>query len=205
MASKKFGFEPVYRFERALYVNLTNRCTNRCSFCVRDEHSALGGAETLWLEREPETAEVLDAWKAFGPEGYDETVFCGYGEPTARLETLLESARAMKAALPGHRIRLNTNGQAVGLAGKPVAPLLEGLFDSVSISLNAASAQEYVYLCAPENGEAAYGVLLQFAKDCKAVIPEVALTIVAGTTDENRCRGIADSLGLPLRIRGRIG
>lgn len=204
MVSKKIGFEPVYRCNQSLYVNLTNRCTNRCSFCVRDERSAVGGAECLWLEREPDSAEVLAAWKAFGPEAFEETVFCGYGEPTTCLDTLLETARAMKAALPNHRIRLNTNGQADFLAGKPVAPLLEGLIDSVSVSLNAASAKEYVYLCAPTNGEAAYDNMLIFAHACKNYVPEVILSIVRGTTNEQNCRKVADELGLPLRERERI-
>lgn len=198
------AFEPVYRVGQALYINLTNRCHNACTFCVRDERESVGAAESLWLDREPTPDETLSAWEAFGPERYTETVFCGYGEPTERLDALLTVARGIRARLPGHRVRLNTNGQGSLLAGRDVTPELSGLIDSVSVSLNASGAEEYAEVCRPAQGRAAYEAMLAFASAAKAHIPEVTLSVVAGTTDEAAARQIADRLGLPLRVRGMI-
>lgn len=199
------AFEPVYRVSDALYINLTNRCGNACEFCVREGQDGVGDAKSLWLEREPAAAEVLDAWRGFGPEGYTETVFCGYGEPAERLAELLEVARAIKGQIPGHRVRLNTNGQGSLLAGRDITPELAGVIDCVSVSLNASNAEEYVRLCRPRHGEDAYAAMLAFAQAAQSQGLEVILSIVDGTTNEDAARAVAQSMGMPLRVRGVWG
>ena len=43
----------TYKVGRGVYINLTNRCTNRCDFCIRQNGDGVYGSDTLWLEREP--------------------------------------------------------------------------------------------------------------------------------------------------------
>ena len=134
-----------------------------------------------------------------------ELVFCGYGEPTERLDTLLEVAARFKRVHPILPIRVNTNGLADLIAGKPTAHLFKGLVDAVSISLNAPTAEEYVALCRPKFGAAAYPALLKFAEEVKGFVKDVVLTVV-GTEDltpekEAACRQVAAEHGIPLRVR----
>ncbi|MCL2030258.1 MAG: TatD family nuclease-associated radical SAM protein [Oscillospiraceae bacterium] len=199
------AFEPVYRVGDALYINLTNRCRNACDFCIRNKQDGVGGAENLWLDHEPAAAEILTAWEAFGPERYAETVFCGYGEPTERLPELLEVARGIRSRRPGVRVRLNTNGHGSLTAGRDITPELAGLVDCVSVSLNAVSAEEYIKLCHPEQGAAAYDAMLAFAGAAAARGLEVVLSVLADTTDEPAARKIAETLGATLRIRSAWG
>ena len=84
-----------YALDDSLYINLTNRCTNQCTFCVRDKDCGIGDVN-LWLEREPTAEEVIEDIKKFNPKNYKEVVFCGYGEPTLRLDVILEAARFIK-------------------------------------------------------------------------------------------------------------
>ena len=51
----------VYRYGSRYYINMTNRCPCRCTFCVRDSGPSLGSAENLWLDKEPTVKEVEDA------------------------------------------------------------------------------------------------------------------------------------------------
>ena len=121
----KKGNAYTYPVGRVLYINLTNRCTNRCDFCIRNNGDGVYGSDPLWLAHEPSAAEVLASVAAQDGARYDEFVFCGYGEPTVRLETLVEVGRALKAQY-GKPIRLNTNGQANLIHKRNVAPLLTG-------------------------------------------------------------------------------
>ena len=139
----------------------------------------------------------------------NELVFCGYGEPTERLDTLLEVAARFRREHPDVLVRVNTNGLADLIAGKPTAHRFEGLVDTVSISLNAPTAEEYVALCRPKFGAAAYPALLKFAEEVKDFVKDVVLTVV-GTKDlspekEAACRRIAAAHGIPLRVRTFTG
>ena len=140
---------------------------------------------------------------------YREIVFCGYGEPTYRLDDILWLVDQLKARfgdkLPP--VRINTNGHANLILGRDVCPELKGRIDTVSISLNAITAQEYVALCHPVQGEAAYQAMLDFARESKQYVPHVILTIVDKdkTPEEiQTCKDIARDLGVKLRIRSFI-
>ena len=119
----------AYTYGNGLYVNLTNRCTNSCDFCVRQQGAGIYGSDSLWLEREPTRKEALDAILAMHPEHFDELVFCGYGEPTCRLDDLLWIAKEIKKrfTLP---IRVNTNGHASLIYGKDTGPMFRGAVDT---------------------------------------------------------------------------
>lgn len=193
-----------YVLGNTLYINLTNRCTNRCSFCVRDKDCGIGDVN-LWLEREPTAEEMIADIKKFNPKNYDEAVFCGYGEPTMRLDELLACAKFIKEQY-GSKIRINTNGQANLVYGENVAPRFDGLIDVVSISLNAKNAEEYDELCKSIFGKESFQALIDFARECKKYVPEVVMSVVdvLPAEDIEACRKIAESVGARLRVRELI-
>ena len=195
----------TYEYEGALYVNLTNRCPCACTFCLRRNGPGVYGSDPLWLAREPTVAEVeasLDGWDL---ASFDEVVFCGYGEPTERLGDLLAVAAYLKAKLPTLRIRVNTNGLSDLINGRETAPEFAGKVDCLSVSLNTDDPAEYLAVCRPKFGAAAYPAMLKFAAAAKGSVPDVVMTVVGEpvTSPEKqaRCRAICDRLGVRLRVR----
>ena len=201
----------TYEYEGALYVNLTNKCNCSCEFCLR--HGKAQGSiyteDSLWLEREPTKEEALDSFLSRDVCAYREIVFCGYGEPTYRLDVILWLVDALKEKF-GNKlppVRINTNGHANLILGRDVCPELKGRIDTLSISLNAIDAPAYVALCHPTQGEAAYQAMLDFAREAKDYVPNVVLTIVDKdkTKEEiDTCYKIAEDLGVKLRVRSFI-
>jgi len=193
----------TYVVKKGLYINMTNRCSNACEFCIRQNGEGVYGSDSLWLEREPTVDEVVDAISKYDLSAFEELVFCGYGEPTERVDDMLKVASAVKAIAP-LSIRLNTNGHANLIAGRDVTPDFKGLIDIVSISLNFANAKDYNRVCHPEFGVAAYDGLIEFARLCKPNVKEVILSVVDTTLpdeDVEKCKQIADGIGVTLRIR----
>ncbi len=188
-----------------LYINLTNRCTNRCSFCVRDTDCGISDDVDLWIDREPTAEEVIADIKKFDPSKYREVVFCGYGEPMIRIDELLAAAKFIKENynIP---IRINTNGHANRIHGRDVTPELKGLIDTVSISLNAKDREQYRKLCHCDFGAEGYDEMIEFTKKCKKVIPHVILSVVdvIPKADIEECRKTAESLGVVFRVREMI-
>ena len=196
----------VYRVERGLSINLTNRCTNLCEFCIRKNGDGAYGTDSLWLLREPTVDEVIEAVNGANFE-YDEIVFCGYGEPTVRLCDMLEIAKRIKKADPKMKIRVNTNGHSSLIFGYDTAPKFSGLVDCVSISLNAPTAEKYTKLCNPKFGEAGFFAMLEFAKNVKKYVQNTAFSVVKDfLSDEelSECRRIAEECGVALRVRDYI-
>ena len=204
-ARLKKGMTITYPLKRGLYVNLTNRCPCACVFCLRQNGDGVGGSGSLWLEHEPSADEVRAAIDARDLSQFDEVVFCGYGEPTERLDVLLETARHIREVAPSRRIRVNTNGLSDLINGRETAPSFAGLVDVVSISLNTPDPDEYVRMCRPKFGRRSYDAMLAFARDCRRHVPDVVLSVVGSpvTTPEQQaaCRAIADSVGVRLRVR----
>lgn len=195
----------TYPVGNSLYLNITNRCTNACDFCVRTQSDGFY-ADNLWLEREPTVAEICTDLDARELDNYDELVFCGYGEPTVRFDDMLAVCDHIRAVTKTP-IRLNTNGQADLIYGRDTTPELNGRFDTISISLNAANAKDYQRVCHSVYGEAAYDAMLTFAANAKKYVPRVVLSVVRGTipdSDLDRCREIAKTHGVELRIREYI-
>ena len=193
----------AYALGNALYLNITNECPCNCSFCIRNNAEGINPGESLWLEREPTLDEIIASINEADLTKYQEIVFCGYGEPTCRLDVLLKCAKSIKRLHP-MSIRLNTNGLCDLINGKKTVPLLAECIDCISISLNAPDAKSYQALCEPIFGEHAYGAMIQFAKDCKAHISDTALSVVGHALDHNAleaCRSLCNSLDIPLRVR----
>lgn len=195
----------TYVYGDSLYLNITNRCSNACSFCIRTQADGFY-ADDLWLKREPTVDEIMEAVRAAKPGKYASVVFCGYGEPTERLDDMLNVSRQIKKEF-GIPIRLNTNGQSDLINDRRTAPDFAGAIDRISISLNAPTAREYADICRPAANERAFDAILEFASDVKKFVPDVAFSVVRGTipdTDIEKCRVIAERYRIPLRIRDYI-
>lgn len=189
----------AYTLGDSLYLNITNRCSNACSFCIRNTADGVGG-HYLWLSSEPSAEEIIQA--IGDPSGYKEVVFCGFGEPLMRVDAVRDVAAYIKSRWPNMPIRVNTNGHANLIHGRNVVPELKGLIDVMSISLNAESAGKYVAMCRPRFGAEAYQAVLDFARECKGVIPKVVLSVVdVPEVDVESCRRIAEELGVEFRVR----
>ena len=192
----------TYKVGNSLYLNITNRCSNNCTFCLRNNADGVGDGLNLWLEKEPTIDEVLEDIQKREISKYKEFVFCGYGEPMMRTDELIEICKELKDKyqLP---IRINTNGQANLINEKDITPQLEGWVDAISISMNARDKQEYQALCQSDFGETAYEGMLDFAAKCKKYIPKVVFSVVdlIPKEDIQACRRIADGLGVDFRVR----
>jgi TatD family-associated radical SAM protein len=191
----------VYKLGNSVYINLTNACTNACTFCIRIAHPGVGG-HNLWISKEPEARDVIALLEA--EPDIEKAVFCGFGEPTMRLEVLLEVAKYLKSR--GATVRLDTNGQGGAYNGRDITPELKGVVDTVSISLNAPDARGYQELCRSEFGEAAYAHILDFARGCLKQGIETVFTVVdiIGEDKIEQSRKIAQSVGAKFRIRQYI-
>lgn len=193
----------TYPVKTGLYINMTNRCPCACTFCLRQNSDGVYGSDPLWLEREPTVKEICDSLDGWDLSQYSEVVFCGYGEPTERLDDLLQVAAYIKSksAIP---IRINTNGLADLIAGERTAPKLQGLIDTVSVSLNATDREEYLRVVRPTFGIDSYDAMLRFTGDCVEYVPQVVMTVVDVVTspeEQERCRQICEALGATLRVR----
>ncbi len=187
----------AYTIRNSLYLNITNRCTNACTFCAKFKDFTVKGHQ-LCLQSEPDLDEVLAA--IGDPSRFDEVVFCGYGEPLIRLELVKAVAKRLKEN--DIRIRINTDGQANLVHGRNILPELAGLIDSVSISLNAADATTYQQICCSEFGEAGYAAVKTFLIEAKKHIPVVTATAVAlPDIDMDACKRVANELGVEFRAR----
>jgi TatD DNase family protein len=191
------SFRIAYLIRNSLYLNITNRCSNRCSFCAKFNDFTVKG-HNLLLDAEPSFEEVM---AAIGEtSGVDEVVFCGYGEPLIRLDLVKQVAAELKRR--GVRIRINTDGQANLVHGRNILPELAGLVDSISVSLNAPDAATYLRLCNTPYGEAGFTAVCDFIREAVRHIPEVtASAVTVPGVDLETCRRLAESLGARFRIR----
>ncbi|BDG06241.1 TatD family nuclease-associated radical SAM protein [Anaeromyxobacter oryzae] len=197
--------EPVlaYPLGDALYLNITSACTLACVFCpkIRDGSFVLG-AYDLRLERNPDVDAVWAAATSAGLDGRSEVVFTGFGEPTRRLDVLLELTRRLKAA-GVRRVRVDTDGLASLREGRDVPPLLAAAgVDAVSVSLNAADAETYARVCPSRFGASAYEAVKSFIRSAVRCLPDVAASAVAlPGVSEADCRSVVEGLGARFRWR----
>ena len=193
----------TYPVNKGLYINMSNRCPCNCTFCLRHNAEGVYGSDSLWLDREPTVQELCDSVDTWDLTQFDEVVFCGYGEPTERLEDLLLVAKYIKAK-GDIKIRINTNGLADLIWQKQTAPSLKGLIDTVSISLNTPNQEDYLKVVRPKFGAGSYDAMLSFTKDCVEYVPKVVMTVVDVVTtkeEQELSRKICESVGATFRIR----
>lgn len=193
----------LYELGENLYINLTNRCSCRCVFCLRNNADHVQDTDNLWLEHEPSVEEVLAEAENFRLEQYQEVVFCGYGEPTERLDDLLVIAKILKQRHPWLITRINTNGLSDLRFQEDTAKRMAGIIDKVSISLNASNPEHYLELTRNIFGIHSYDSLLLFAQHCREYGIDVRFSIVDLLPEQEiaECKQISDNLSIPLLIR----
>ena len=193
----------TYEGRNSIYVNITNRCPCACVFCLRHNKNHVFNSDSLWLDREPTIKEICDSIDSWDLEKYDEVVFCGYGEPTERLNDLLEVSAYIKSK-GNTKTRINTNGLSDLINGEKTAHKLRGLIDTVSISFNATNKEDYFKIVRPKFGIDSYDAMLSFAKDCTEYVGEVVMTVVDVVTskeEQELSRKICESIGATFRVR----
>ncbi len=191
----------TYVLDNKLYLNITNKCCCDCTFCIRKNGDGAYGSEPLWLDHQPSEQEVVDAIKKHNLDEYKEIIFCGYGEPTCELDILINSAKYIKSVTKTP-IRINTNGLSDLINKKPTASLFENLFDTISISLNAPTEQEYIAVTRPAFKNA-FEAMKSFAVEVSRYVPKTVLSVVDVIGEEKikQSQKVADELGITLRVR----
>ncbi len=201
----------IYRFGEGVYINLTNRCPNLCVFCIKTKWNMnFHGNNLNLVGHEPNSGEVVLALeKELSKAPFKEVVFCGYGEPTMRLDVLLFVAQTLKgwraqAKYPPFAIRLNTNGLGNLINHKDIVPDLAAVVDAVNISLNAQDASTWKKLVRPaqefENG---YEDVVEFIRQCvRQGIKRVVVSCVDKTgADPQAVEKIAHACGAQFYLR----
>ncbi len=194
----------AYPIRNSLYLNITNRCNNVCTFCAKLTSYTVQG-HYLKLKKEPTFFDVI---KAVGdePTRYDEIVFCGFGEPLIRLDLVKKVGMYFKRM--GCKIRIDTDGLANLVHRKNVLPELM-FVDVISVSLNAPDSETYQKLIKTPFGDKAYPAILWFLREAKRYIPRVVATVVAlPGLDIEACRRVAiEDCGVGFRVReyNRVG
>ncbi len=202
-ATRLFGLDepkPTYAYvlDGNCYLNITNRCTNECTFCYGRYTKRIGPYD-LTLKSEPTPEEVVV--QVGDAADYEEIVFCGFGEPLLRPKVVVRASELLRAR-GAKRIRIDTNGLAEAYLGEEILPMLKGLVDAISVSLNAHDASTYARICPSRLGESAFDEVVAFIKRCKRFIPEVWATAVdVGGVDLEACRRLATELGARFRVR----
>lgn len=191
----------AYEYKNQIYVNLTNKCSANCVFCVRTKKASLGGASSLLLDKKPTIEEFQKAISEYDFSKYGGLIFCGYGEPTCEVDKLVAIATWFKEQY-GLPIRVNTNGLGNVYNKRDILKELAAVVDAYSISLNAPNAKRYEELVRPSCPNA-FDEVLRFAEEAVGQKKEVALSVLSLLSQEEleQAREIANKLNVPLKVR----
>ena len=196
----------VYWLDDKLYLNITNKCSNKCIFCFRNFKRGVGDF-TLKLSEEPSFEQIaLELDEAMKRKRWKEVVFCGFGEPTERLDLLLMLARCIKWRYDEPvAIRVNTNGHGYALnAGRDVVGELKAAgIDKVSVSLNAGDEETYSEVCKPALA-GAYDAVLDFIEKAKAKLDVEVTAVTTPEVDLRKVEELAKQMGVKFRLRQHI-
>ena len=192
----------TYVLDNKLYLNITNKCPCACQFCIRRNGDGAYGSDSLWLGHQPPAEEVIEALKKDNLDSFDEIIFCGFGEPTCELGILIKSAKFIRS-VTRTPIRINTNGLSDLINEFSTCKLMTGLFDTVSVSLNASDREEYNKVTQPKWTDKAFDTMINFAVEAKEIFPRVILSVVDVISEEEieKCRELCKNLGIELRGR----
>lgn len=192
-----------YEVGKNLYLNFTNKCPCACTFCIRNNSDGAYGSDPLWLEHEPTLDEIFDDLNKRDLSSYEEIVFCGYGEPTERLDVLISVADELKSRPHCPTLRLNTNGLGDLINGRSIAADLCRVIDIISVSLNAGTKDEYMKVTRPRF-ENAFEAMQEFTSDCvKENSAKIVMSVVDVIPREeiDAARKLSEKLGAKLRVR----
>ncbi|MBP2029694.1 TatD family-associated radical SAM protein [Methanohalophilus levihalophilus] len=190
-----------YEAHGNLYLNITNRCSADCTFCVRNFQTGVYGYD-LRLSRDPSLEEIIAELEKHDISEYGEIVFTGFGEPTLRFEVLLKITGWLKSKEA--YIRLDTNGHAqlINPENDVIENLKDAGLDAVSVSLNAESKEKYDRICKPAYPDA-YQAMLDFTKNARNAGIDTRMTVVRiPEIDIDKCREIATSIRADFHVRG---
>jgi TatD DNase family protein len=188
----------VYVFGENLYLNITNRCTMACPYCIKNKWDNNFNGNNLKLEKEPSAKEVIES--ICDPKKYKEIIFCGYGDALIRIEEVKEIAKWIKEN--GGTVRINTAGLANAYHDKNILPELKGLVDIISISLNGANSEEHNRINNPMLKDKSFDEIIKFVTEAKKYISEVVVTVVEFPGfDTSKVKEIADKLDVRFRSR----
>ena len=192
----------TYQIGSKLYMNITNKCPCSCTFCIRNNGDGAYGSDSLWLEHDPSIEEIKSTVEKCSLADYSEIIFCGYGEPTCRLNELIETAKYMKEKENCPPLRLNTNGLSDLINEKSTANEIGEVFDTVSVSLNAGTKEEYMKVTRPKY-ENAFEAMQNFAVQCSKTSANVMMTVVdvIPQSEINAAEQLCKNIGVKLRIR----
>ncbi|MEG1705901.1 MAG: TatD family nuclease-associated radical SAM protein [Clostridia bacterium] len=190
----------VYTIGTKLYINLTNKCSNNCDFCIRKTHDGMEG-QPLWLEDTPEATDIADQLPENLDEYDNEVVFCGFGEPTFNFDVMCDIADFLHTV--GKTTRVNTNGQGNLICNRDITEDIVACIDVINVSLNASNAKSYQTVCHSRYGEEAFDEMINFAVSCKKRGAKVVFSVVdsIGAKEINACQRLADKNNIPLRVR----
>lgn len=191
-----------YEVGNNLYLNLTNQCPCACTFCIRSHADGAYGSDPLWLDHEPSMEEIIAELGKRDLAKYQEIVFCGYGEPTCRIDTVIKTADWLKSNTDC-KLRINTNGLGDLVNGRSVANELCEVIDIISVSLNAGTKDEYMKVTRPKYDNA-WEAMQKFTADCvKTGSAQVIMSVVDVIPQEqiDASRKVAEELGAVLRVR----
>lgn len=195
----------LYTLDGNLYVNLTNKCSNACDFCVRNERTSYYG-NYLWIRHgDPTVEKVISAAKGFGDlSRFKEVVFCGFGEPTYKVAEMVALCDYFHEK--GLKTRLNTNGQGNLINKRDIVPDLKDKIDFVNISLNASCYEKYQPICRSQFKESGFAGMIEFAKLCRKNGVDCRFSIVdcIGEEEVEACKRLAESVKIPLYVRSYI-
>ena len=186
-----------------VYVNLTNACTNSCVFCLREQKDDVCG-RGMWHDDKYILEDIIEQFKIY-EKSAKEVVFCGYGEPFLKKDMMKDFCKYLRNNYPEIKIRVNTNGHANAIYKSNIPEEFKGLIDSVSVSLNASSEEEYNDICNPKINNA-YESMLEFTSDCIKQNIETTMSVVTGfdkthNIDIEKCKVIAEKTGAKFRNR----
>ncbi|QFU21469.1 TatD family nuclease-associated radical SAM protein [Shewanella eurypsychrophilus] len=194
----------VYDIRNSRYLNITGRCTLRCQFCPKHNGSKQVHEYQLALDHQPTAEEIIPLLGDI--KTFDEYVFCGYGEPTLNLATLVTVAKKIKQ--DGGRVRVNTDGLGNVFHRRNILPELAPWVDSLSISLNADSEAAYLRHCQPKLKNSFSGVKA-FIQLAVPLIDTVQVSAIDGLEGVNieACRVWVEQSGAQFKYRklGVIG
>jgi TatD DNase family protein len=202
-------YSVAYEYNGAMYLNITNRCPNLCSFCIKNKWNMMYRGYNLKLEKEPDIYEVLDNVKSmFDKKDFKEIVFCGYGEPTMRWDLIKEFSSIVrkgeiKNVDPCKRIRINTNGLGNLINKRDITVEMKGLINSLHISLNTSDPNQWIKIMRPFKGyENGFETVVDFIIKAKESVDEVVITAVE--LKEVDIKAVEDfSLKLGVKFRKR--